>query len=636
MKKTVIILLVASLLLGLLAACGQPKGAQTSPQTDTALEQPVMSFASSYEEVYTALTAAKEYNDARNQNQALTDGVVSDSQGSNPSENDGKGDGTIYSGTNVQVEGVDEGDIVKTDGTYFYILRECELIIMQADGETVTDLSHTMVGSAWEEQTAADGTSSGSEKYPQELYIVGDRLAVLSTYYDWTRTSDAAAGSEPGDNYMVVDLYDVSDRAAPQLVKSLGQDGYRVASRMIGNVLYLCTSYYAAGAQDGKPETYVPRLYDDGAAAAVDCGTIGLLPYEDSMTYSVLASYDVAAGETLSSQSVLGGGETVYMNAENLYLSRSVYNDGAGEPYQEDSYTVTDYHTSVSTTVSRFSVADGKLTYAATGAVPGALNNQFSMDEYDGHLRMVTTERTSSYSLYVDEARDFTNYDWKDDETTRNDVFVLDDALKTVGSITDLAPDEQVKAARFDGEYGYVCTYRTTDPVFALDLSNSDSPEVAGALKLQGYSDYLHVWGDGLLFGLGMNTQEVQTADGATAKVDGMKMVMMDSADPAKLSEKHTMSIDADYSEALFNHKAILADSGKNLIAFPAEGSYLVYSYDADTGFKLEAELSVSEWDMNNRGVYIGDYFYVIGSDCVNILDMATLENVGQTIISKG
>ena len=234
---------------------------------------------------------------------------------------------------------------------------------------------------------------------------------------------------------------------------------------------------------------------------------------------------------------------------------------------------------------------------------------------------------------YRDEKHDFENTKTNDDATqTSNDVYVLDRDLNTVGSVAGIAEGETVFSARFDGDYGYLCTYRQTDPVFAVDLTAPTDPKVVGELKLSGYSDYLHVWSDGMLFGLGMETTAV---DGG-ATVDGMKLVMIDTSDPAKLHDLHTQTLDADYSEALNNHKAILVDSDKDLIAFPAENSYLVYGYSADDGFTLRKEIPVSQWDENNRGLYIGDYFYVVGSDQVNVLDLGTLENVAQAIIPRG
>lgn len=623
MKKFLSGFLVLCLSLALLTACG------TGGQTGKTVTAGGLTFAKSYSEVYSALTDAQKAIADRSKSLNMSDGTSGDP------ETGGKGDGegTFYSGTNVQVAGVDEGDIVKTDGTYIYILRGSELIVMQADGTDVADVSNVFVGQDWEQTTTEDGRAHTQEKLPLELYLADGRVVVLSSYTDWTggdASSDGIAGS--GSNYVTVDIYDVSDPAAPTLVQSLGQDGYEIASRMVGGVLYLCTSYYPDAPEKGDEATFAPRLYDGDTASVVPCGSIGLMPYNNSMTYAVAASYDIASGTRLSSQSVLGGGETVYMTAENLYLCTSVYDDGAGKSYKDGSYTVTDYTSSVNTAVNRFAIADGKLTFAANGAVAGALNNQFSLDERDGYLRMATTEQTYAYSIYRDEKHDFENTKTNDDATqTRNDVYVLDSDLNTVGSVAGLAEGETVFSARFDGDYGYLCTYRQTDPVFAVDLTDPVNPKVVGELKLSGYSDYLHVWSDGLLFGLGMETQAV---DGTT--VDGMKLVMIDTSDPARLHDLHTQTIDADYSEALYNHKAILVDSGKNLIAFPAENSYLVYGYSADDGFTLRKEIPVSQWDENNRGLYIGDYFYVVGSDQVNVLDLGTLENAAQAIIPRG
>ncbi len=627
MKKIFSGFLVLCLSLALLTACG------SGVQPGKTVAAGGLTFAKSYHEVYSALTDAQKTIAERDTALGMANGTSGDTEAGGK----GDGEGTFYSGTNVQVAGVDEGDIVKTDGTYIYILRGSELIVMQADGADVTDVSNTFVGQDWEQTTTEDGRAHTQEKLPLELYLSDGSAVVVSSYTDWTGSapaSDIAKGS--GSNYVVVDIYDITDPAAPTLVKSLGQDGYEIASRMIGGVLYLCTSYYPDTPEKGDESTYAPRLYDGDTASVVPCDSIGLMPYANSMTYAVAASYDIASGTRLSSQSVLGGGETVYMTAENLYLCASVYDDGAGEPYKDGDYTVTDYTSGVNTAVNRFAIVDGKLAFAANGAVPGALKNQFSLDEQDGYLRMATTEQTYSYSVYRDEKHDFENTKANDDAAqTRNDVYVLDSGLNTVGSVAGLAKGETVFSARFDGDYGYLCTYRQTDPVFAVDLTDPANPKVVGELKLSGYSDYLHVWSDGLLFGLGMETQAVDGADGGTT-VDGMKLVMIDTSDPAKLHDLHTQAIDADYSEALYNHKAILVDSDKNLIAFPAENSYLVYGYSADEGFTLRKEISISQWDDNNRGLYIGDYFYVVGSDQVNVLDLSTLENVAQAIIPRG
>ena len=637
MKRTFLILLVLSMIFGLLSGCGTKEEAEETPEPQLAEPTPEpqnvsLKFADSYDEVFDALKSAE---DAMGSVMVYNDGVKeAAAEGAEPNAGDGAASDTYFSGTNVQVAGVDEGDIVKTDGTYIYILRDVELIIMKAEGRNVSEISHTIVGSEWESAANEEAVETTSEKMPIALYIVGDRAVVISSYFHWINSDEADVTDNR--NYVSIDIYDLENRAEPKLVKSLGQDGYQVDSRLIGETLFLCTSYYVYDPDQDSPENYVPRLYTDGKSEPVSCGTIGILPDSDSTTYAVLTSYDVNAASVVSTQSILGGGETVYMNAENLYLCRTVYNDNVTDTGSDGPYEVTTHRTDASTTVNRFSVADGTLTYGATGSVPGGLNNQFSLDEYNGYLRMATTEQNGGYKVYVDEGHKFENYEPM--ETVRsNDVFVLDKDLQIAGSVTDLAPDESVYSARFSGEYAYLCTYRTVDPIFAVDLSVPTAPEVVGELSLSGYSDYLHLWTDHQLFGLGMQTQEIESENGTTARLDGMKMVMIDTSDPAALREESMLEIDADYSQALYNHKAILVDQARDLIAFPAEGNYLVYGYSADQGFQLKKEIVFeNEWDWQSRGLYIGDCFYVVSSDSIYTIDLNTLENVGQTILSRG
>ena len=636
MKRTFGILLACCMLLGLLSGCGIKVKVEESPEPQMTESTPErrnasLKFADSYDEVFDALKSAE---DAMGSVMVYNDGAKEAAVAEEDNAGDAAASDTYYSGTNVQVEGVDEGDIVKTDGTYIYILRDVELIIMKAEGKNISEVSHTIVGSEWESTTNEQELGETTEKLPVALYVSGDRAVVISSYFHWIESKDGA--SDENSNYVSVDVYNIENRSQPVLMKSLGQDGYEVDSRMIGNTLFLCTAYYVYDPVESSPEQFVPRLYMDGKGEPVTYGTIGILPNGDSTTYAVLTSYDVSSASVVNTQSVLGGGETVYMNADNLYLCRTVYNDNVIETGSDGPYQVTTHKTDASTTVNRFTVADGSLTYAATGIVPGGLNNQFSLDAYNGYLRMATTEQNGGYKVYIDEGHKFENYEPMD-TVQSNDVFVLDGDLQVVGSVTNLAPDESVYSARFDGDYGYLCTYRTVDPIFAVNLSDPTAPEVIGELSLSGYSDYLHLWTDHQLFGLGMQTQEVASENGTTARLDGMKMVMIDTADPTALKEENMLEIDADYSQALYNHKAILVDQARDLIAFPAEGNYLVYGYSADQGFQLKKEITFeNEWDWQSRGLYIGDYFYVVSSDCIYTIDLNTLENVGQTILSRG
>ncbi len=641
MKRTCSVLLLVCLLVGLLAGCGQqtqtaeetpePQAAQPIEQSEPA----ALRFAESYKDVYASIEKAQNAMNSY----YLYDSVNMRADAEMPAAaeesiaDSAKGQDVYFSGTNVQVAGVDEGDIVKTDGTYFYILRDVELIIMKPEGKDVKDVSHTIVGKSWEQVDGDNGAFISSEKCPMYLYISGDRAVVISSNYHWTTFKN---GDSDGTNYTAVDIYDLGDRTAPKLVKSLGQDGYSIDSRLIDGKLYVCTAYYVDSGDEKDPVTYVPRLYTDGKAEAVPCGTIGILNRDDSQTYAVLTGYDLDEASVVSTQSVLGGGDTLYMNTENLFLCRGIYEDIAGEATKDDPYDVTEHRTGVNTTIHRFAIDDGSISYQATGTVPGRLNNQFSLDEHNGYLRLATTEDNGGYRLYVDPKHKFENYEPME-QNRSNDVFVLDKNLETVGSIRDIAPEESVFSARFDGDYGYLCTYRTVDPIFAVNLTDPAAPTIVGELSLSGYSDYLHMWTDHQLFGLGMQTQEIESEEGITARLDGMKMVMIDTSDPAALKEENTQLIDADYSQALNNHKAILVSQQRDLIGFPAEGSYLIYGYSDDQGFQLKKEITFQgEWDWQSRGVYIGDFFYVIGTDYISSIDLNTLENVGMTVISRG
>ena len=161
MKKYLTLLLTLCMVFGLLAGCAE-KPAEPSAQTDTTQQDAALTFATSYEQVYKALATAKENTDARNDMNASAAETLTDGSADGGDQGE-SADGTFYSGTNVQVQGVDEGDIVKTDGTYIYILRECEWIIMQADGAEVTDVSHTVIGQEWDSGKSDDGSSHGSE-----------------------------------------------------------------------------------------------------------------------------------------------------------------------------------------------------------------------------------------------------------------------------------------------------------------------------------------------------------------------------------------------------------------------------------------------------------------------------------------
>jgi uncharacterized secreted protein with C-terminal beta-propeller domain len=162
------------------------------------------------------------------------------------------------------------------------------------------------------------------------------------------------------------------------------------------------------------------------------------------------------------------------------------------------------------------------------------------------------------------------------------------------------------------------------DPLFAVDLSDPAKPAVLSALKIPGFSEYLHIWGQGRLFGLGMN------ADAQSGRTDGMKLAMFDTSDPTNVKVKHELKLTTNWSTALYNHKAILISPEKGLIAFPAESGYDIYSYSDEQGFTKRATISNLQWDGNGRGLYIDSFAYIVDSSAVTVLDMTGFKLVSQ------
>ena len=523
-----------------------------------------------------------------------------------------------FSGTNVQTEGVDEGDVVKTDGKYLYILRDGNLILASAAGKDTKVLSTTKLNEY------KDGDDGWMSREPSELYISGNTVAVLSGCYE---SGINARGYWDYRQYTAVDLYDVSDPAHPKRTARLGQDGYAMGSRLKDGKLYLVTNYDVIDYDEKAPETYVPRLYAGGDARILPAGCVWICPEVSSTRYVVVSGYDLKTGEITDTQSVLGGGDTLYMSRDNIYVADSYYKETNGAPRNEGVYTVTEYRNEMVTDLIRFDLSGG-LSVAASGRVPGRLENQFSLDEYQGCLRLATTSEHYGYTLYNDEKMGFTNYKWDEDEDQTNGLYILNSDLAVVGSVTNLAPGEQIYSVRFDGDIAYFCTFRNLDPLFAVDVSDPASPKVLSALKISGFSQYLHPWADGLLFGAGYE------ADEDTGRRETLKLVMFDTADKADVTAKSVTVTELDYSEALDNHHAFLIDREKNLIAFPADDQYVIYGYDTAKGFYPQAALDLEEWSWNTRGLYVDDMLYVVGDEAITVISLDGFKPVKTVDIS--
>lgn len=527
----------------------------------------------------------------------------------------------LYSKTNTQLADIDEGDIVKTDGEYIYILKDSEeLVILSADGDNTKVLSRTTVAVDYE---YCDWDWGGNvilgeleNEAAKELYISGDRLGIVRTYYNWLRATDRE------ENITYLDIFDVSDPADPVITASLGQDGTYAASRMVGDTVWLITRHGLSIDDIAEPldtESYIPGLFDSYTQTLIPENCIVYPETIENTVYTVISSYDLSGGGRVDSKALLGvPADTIYMNGSHIYLADGEYFSETSEPYTEGVYTVTEGTRGQRTKIVKLDITDGIRTTAMT-VIPGSLLNQFAMDEYNGNLRVVTSLNQQTSRTYVDETWGFRNTVWIE-QNRANALYILDDELEIIGRIENLAPDETVKSVRFSGETGYFVTFRQVDPLFTADLSNPAEPVIMSELKIPGFSQYLHPYADGLLFGLG------QDADETTGRTTGLKLSMFNTADHHNVTEQHKLNLDYGWSAALNNHKAILVSQSRDLIGFPADNGYAVYGYNPDGGFYQKAfiERVDGNWDGLTRGLFVGDAVYIVMQNCCTVLDMET------------
>jgi inhibitor of cysteine peptidase len=467
---------------------------------------------------------------------------------------------TDHSTTNIQVAGVDEADIVKTDGDYIYLASGNKTIIVRAyppeQAQIVSEIE-------------LQGTIIG-------IFINGDRLVVFGEETPYYPLYDV--GQEPVEKlYMPyrpprtsIKVYDVSDRANPRLQRELSSDGQYVSSRMIGDYAYVVVNEPVYEQQEG--EVNLPKISVGEKETEIPATEIY---YSDVSDYYYMYTTIMAINTQNDDQEptyetiLLGASSNLYVSPDNIYLTFPVWGNGVGD--------------SQKTTIHRIHIEGNNIEPVASGEVPGTVLNQFSMDEYDGYFRVATTTHG---------------------ETPRNDVYVLNMALNITGSLTGLAPGETIYSARFMGERCYLVTFRSIDPLFVIDLSNPDAPRVLGYLKVTGYSSYLHPYDENHIIGIGKETV-AERED--FAWYQGVKISLFDVSDVSNPVEigKYIIGDRGTDSPVLWDHKAFLFDKSRNLMVIPV----------------LEAKVDESDYpggvpsDAYGRPVWQGAYVLRVSLD---------------------
>lgn len=436
----------------------------------------------------------------------------------------------------------------------------------------------------------------------QEMYVAGNRLiAVLNCQLKREENNanekvscDCLYGGSSGKNITMAVAYDISDRKNVKEEWRVFQDGGYISSRLIGDELVLLSNYYVDISQDVEAvkATCVPENSCDGKEfSRVLVNDICIMEDVYDTSYLVASVLDTDDENTLKTEAVLGVGQNVYCTTETLYATSTEYDTGDARKAEVFGLSSTE-----KTQIYKFDIGDYDIKYLKNASVDGSALNQFSMDEYNGYLRIATTSG-----------------DWGD--SLVNQVYVLDSNLETVGLLKNIAKGERIKSVRFTGNTAYVVTFVQTDPLFVIDLTDVTAPKILGELKIPGYSAYLHPVGDGLVMGVGLDGTETGTNG-------GMKVSLFDVSDPKNPVEcgKFTMSgyeskdryeyVD---SAAYYDHKALCWDAENKIMYIPYSKYVHIRAYtDGKNYSKTDAgiaALKVNEADktLEALGDYIAD-----------------------------
>ena len=531
-----------------------------------------------------------------------------------------------YSRTNIQVENVDEADVVKTNGKNIFYISQNKIIIVDIQDK-----------SKMTEVTRLDFTKEDFK--PRELFINNNKMIVIGNENSYSMSNQITKETFSSiykkriyrQNTTAV-IYDISDASKPKEERKVKIEGNYVSSRMIGDSIYFIAnkgiSYYNITKTEKdklNPDDYKPAYTDTlfgTEEKLINYDRIYYFNNIDTLNYLNLCGFNLNGQTEADVETFLGAGEDVYCSAQNLYVAKAkrVYDADTHMNFGED------------TKILKFALNNGKIEFKAEATLEGGINNQFSMDEKDGYLRIATTIG-KTYNM---------------DNSTSNSLYVLDQDLKEVGRLDGIAKAEKIYSVRYVGNKAYMVTFREVDPLFVIDLSDVKNPKILGELKIPGYSTYLHPYDETHLIGFGYDTKDNGYGG---VKNDGLKMAMFDVSDVSNPKELFNVKIgeSGTNSPLTSNHKALLFSKEKNFIAFPVsayaktgtEYKAQVYDIDLSKGFTLRGEIQHKKEDLSStssrytvmtidRIIYSDNVFYTLSNKLIKGSDMNTLQGLSK------
>jgi uncharacterized secreted protein with C-terminal beta-propeller domain len=540
-----------------------------------------------------------------------------------------------YSTTNVQVSGVDEADIVKSDGNYLYVISDPYVYIVKAYPSAQAEVVSKILI---------------NETYSAQIYVNDNRLVILSNYDPYTvYWSELAFSPYVYREEMSIKVYDLTDKANPVLSRTVNINGSMTGSRMIGDYVYTVVNQAVYQTTENGTEVWLPTIAGDY--------TITIQPNEVHYIDAPDTSYRVTTvlavnvmndtQEPTYEPFLTGYSTEMYVSLDNMYLVTPNTNwyfavdlEEGGEPKEE-------------TLVYRIALDQDSVTVMNEGTVPGHILNQFSMDEHNDYFRIATT----------------TNNWWTATAPTNN-LYVMNMSLDIVGSLEGLAEGETIYSTRFIGNRGYIVTFKNTDPLFVIDLTDPTAPTVLGALKVTGYSAYLHPYDENHIIGIGKETEAAEFSEDF-AWYQGVKISLFDISNVSNPIEvaKYEIGDRGTTSPILDDHKALLFDESRNLLVIPvlvaeideseyfggvpdsAHGDYVsqgAYVFDISpygitlrgviTHIEDGVDLSSGYWEYSDyfveRALYIEDVLYTVSNELVKLNDLGSLDLIKEIELS--
>lgn len=538
-----------------------------------------------------------------------------------------------YSTTNIQVQGVDEADLVKTDGKYIYSISQNNLIITDVNPAASMNITTTLF--------------KDEKVTPSEMMIDNNYLTVVcnsnsNNYYNNYDSMKSIMMPYYNLNITTIFVYDISDKNNIVKVKSVEIDGSYLTSRKIDNSVYVITNKYV---YNNESEDIRPMYKIDGTQKIIDYDQIFYFPGTECNAYTMIGIIDLSnISNDIKVTSYLSSAQNVYMSLNNLYITAVTEN-------HNQTFLIDNDYTN-STSIYKFSVKNNTTEFIAKSELKGTTLNQFSMDEYNGFFRVTLNNNTD------------------------NSLYILDNNMDIVGKITGIAKGEKIYSTRFIKDRAYVVTFKTMDPLFVIDVKDPTNPTILGELKIPGYSSYLHEYDENHIIGIGQDTTEINDKDemgniiNTRYVTNGMKMAIFDVTDVNNPKEQFSTKIGnkSTYSDILYNHKALLFSKDKNLLALPVDiynedvsiqtsmlrseetiapstsnrfQGLLVYNIDLENGFTEKGRITHYEENtskypyysydyLNNikRGLFINNTLYTVSENKIKANDLNTLKEI--------